>query len=83
MRVEGVAFCSADCLPGGKEAEELPPAVLAAMRHIVYSPLKRLFSFRLGEDTLKELSDASETYLLTQLERGFFTLDFYKSLQIT
>ena len=32
---------------------------------------------------MKELSDVAETYLLTQLERGFFTLDFYKSLKMT
>ena len=45
--------------------------------------LKRLFSFRLGDTAMKELQDLSETYLLTQLERGFFALDFYKSLLIT
>ena len=28
----------------------------------------------------KELCDAAESYLLTQLERSFYTLDFYKSL---
>ena len=31
----------------------------------------------------KELADAAETYLVTQLERGFYTLDFYKSLLLT
>ena len=35
----------------------------------------------LGE-ALKELSDIAETYFLTQLERGFYTLDFYKSLRL-
>ena len=44
---------------------------------------KRLFSFSLPQQSLKCLSDITETYLLTQLERGFFTLDFYKSLCIT
>ena len=29
-----------------------------------------------------ELSDIAETYFLTQLERGFYTLDFYKSLRL-
>ena len=50
---------------------------------IIGCDLKRLFSFRLEEGSLKELGDAAETYLLTQLGRGFFTLDFYKSLLIT
>ena len=31
----------------------------------------------------KELADVAETYLVTQLERGFYTLDFYKSLLLT
>ncbi len=55
---------------------------LAALRYISSCDLKRLFSFRINEDSLKELSDIAETYLLTQLERGFFTLDFYKSMKI-
>jgi len=53
------------------------------MRYIVGCDLKRLFAFRLGEGGLKQLSGLTETYFLTQLERGFFTLDFYKSLKIT
>ena len=28
------------------------------------------------------MADVCEAYLLTQLERGFRTLDFYKSLRI-
>lgn len=52
------------------------------MRYITGCELKRLFSFQVGPETEKELADVTETYLLTQLERGFFTLDFYKSLKI-
>ena len=55
---------------------------LTAMRYIIGCDLRKLFSFKLGDQGLKELSDAAETYLLSQLEQGFFTLDFYKSLQI-
>ena len=57
-------------------------AVLEAMRYICLCDPKRLFSFRLGEDTLQALSALTEAYLTTQLERGFSTLDFYKSLLI-
>ena len=80
----GVLQC-AGCRQPEETGVRLPlhPGTLDAMRYLTSCEIKRLFSFRLGEDTLKELSDASETYLLTQLERGFFTLDFYKSLQIT
>lgn len=55
---------------------------LAALRHVVCGDPKRLFSFRLPEESLNRLAGAAEGFLLTQLERGFRTLDFYKSLQI-
>lgn len=58
------------------------PAVLEAMRYICLCDPKKLFSFQIGEDTLDKLSALTESYLCTQLERGFSTLDFYKSLFI-
>ena len=57
-------------------------AVLEAMRYICLCDPKKLFSFRIGEGTLEKLADLTEAYLTTQLERGFSTLDFYKSLLI-
>ena len=56
------------------------PAMLEAMRYICLCDPKKLFSFQLGGDTLHKLSSLTEAYLTTQLERGFSTLDFYKSL---
>lgn len=56
--------------------------VLDCMRYICTCDSKRLFSFEAGESTLKLLSEITESYLSTQLERGFSTLDFYKSLFI-
>ena len=58
----------------------LTGAALAALGHIVGGDPKRLFSFRLDETSMARLCAASEAYLLTQLERGFRTLDFYKTL---
>lgn len=54
---------------------------LAALRHIIYGDPKRLYSFTLGPDALRRLSGAAEAFAAAQLERGFRTLDFYKSLQ--
>ncbi len=56
--------------------------MLEAMRYITTCDSKKLFSFSAGEDTLRQLSSVTEGYLTTQLERGFSTLDFYKSLLI-
>ena len=58
------------------------PGTLQAMRYICFCDPKRLFSFDLGQENLVGLSQITEAYLTTQLERGFSTLDFYKSLLI-
>ena len=60
----------------------LSAAVADAMRYIVYCDGKKLFSFTVAPETLEQLSGITESYLTTQLERGFSTLDFYKSLFI-
>ena len=56
--------------------------VLETMHYITTCDAKKLFSFSTGLDTLEQLSSITESYLTTQLERGFSTLDFYKSLLI-
>ena len=58
----------------------LTAGVLAALRHIMWCPRKRLLAFRLDGEGLSRLSQAGEAYLMTRLERGFRTLDFYKSI---
>lgn len=80
----GVLQCS-HCQMEDMDGLRLPirPSALAALRYIVHCHEKKLFSFTLHEDTQKELSEISETFLLTQLERGFSTLDLYKSLFYT
>ena len=77
----GTVHC-ASCRDKLEEGVTMPLTVsaLAALRHIVWGPRKRLLSFRLDEDGMKLLSEASEAYLLTRLERGFRTLDYYKSI---
>ncbi len=58
------------------------PSILEAMRYICLCDPKKLFSFQIGKETLEQLGALTEAYLTTQLERGFSTLDFYKSLLI-
>jgi DNA repair protein RecO (recombination protein O) len=78
---QGVLHCAAcrDQLGPGISMP-LDGAALAAMRHVLYGEERRLFSFRLPEVSLQRLSAAAEAYTLTQLERGFRTLDFYKQI---
>lgn len=58
----------------------ITPGVLDAMRYICQCDSKRLFSFDAGVETLDVLSQISEGYISTQLERGFSAIDFYKSI---
>ena len=79
--VQGVLRCRKCGAGEGGLAMPLCESSLAALRHIVYGDPKRLYSFTLGKDALRRLSGAAEAFAAAQLERGFKTLDFYKSLQ--
>ena len=58
------------------------PGILEAMRYICLCDPRKLFGFQLPDPAMTQLSSLTEAYLTTQLERGFSTLDFYKSLLI-
>ena len=79
---QGHLECAA-CRDVSSDGIRMPvtPGVLDAMRYICFCDPRRLFSFRIGEQTSRNLSTVTEAYLCAQLERGFTTLDFYKSLQ--
>lgn len=57
-------------------------STLAAMRYILSSPPKKIFSFDLVDrEEQKTLVRLTETYLLNHLERDFETLSFYHSVE--
>ena len=76
---DGTLACRS-CRPSA-DAVRLDEASLAAMRHILNAPLKQFLSFRLPEDSLSVLSSAAESYFLTQTERRFGTLSYYKNVK--
>ena len=51
------------------------------MRHALYGDPKRLYAFTLPEGALEQFAQVAEAFTAAQLERGFRTLDFFKSLQ--
>ena len=77
----GVLECSTcrDISSGGIRMP-VTPGVIDAMRYITECEPGRIFSFSVSAETLKSLGQLTESFLTTQLERGFSTLDFYKSL---
>lgn len=78
---QGILECTS-CRNGESAGIRMPlnPGILDAMRYICTCDKKRLFSFELSNQNVHLLSSITESYLTTQLERGFSTLDFYKSL---
>ncbi len=52
-----------------------------AMCHICGDRGGRIFAFTVDDGSLDCLSQVAEGYLLSQLERGFRTLDFYKTVK--
>jgi DNA repair protein RecO (recombination protein O) len=78
----GVLLCD-NCKAGNVGIRHpISTGTLDAMRYIISCDSKKLFAFTLGSENLHQLSCITEAYLITQLERGFSTLDFLKSLLI-
>ena len=79
---EGMLECTRCRNLGGGIRMPVTPGVLEAMRYICLCEPKKLLAFSIGQGNLEKLCNLTEAYLTTQLERGFTTLDFYKSLLI-
>ena len=76
---EGVFYCKT-C--GGEfKGAHLGHAAFAAMRHIVAAEFDRIYAVRLMDDAMPELSAVAERYMLSQTERGYSTLTFYRSIE--
>ncbi len=65
------------CESCGKFGMKVPMSVVSAVRYIVLSERQKIFNFNLSESSLTALSDLSEKYTLSTLQRKFKTLDFY------
>ena len=77
---DGYLFCASCDSPeeGFTRRAPVSPACLAAMTHLLASPVNKIFLFRLEESALAELSALTEEYLLLRVERKMKTLDFLK-----
>lgn len=59
----------------------LSKGILAAMRHIIYSELEKLFGFSLPKPDMIKLGEITQQYIMVQLDKRFDTLDFYYSIK--
>ena len=71
----GDLFCGA--CGRGEDAPRVPFAVVAAMRHIIFSPFENVFSFHLSPDLLPVLTRLTETYLQNCFQMKFRLADFF------
>ena len=69
--------CSS-CGKSDKSAIELSPATVDALKFIVMAPAKKIFSFNIPEDSVKELEIISKLYLNEKLEREYKLEDLFK-----
>ena len=58
----------------------LPQDVKEAMRYILKSDTKRLFSFLLPQNAKEILSQICESYILTKSEKHYKSLEYYKKI---
>lgn len=72
----GNIFCS-HCVGAGMK---VPMSVISAVRYIVLSDRQKIFNFNLNESSLEILSELTEKYTMSILQRNFKTLDFYHLL---
>lgn len=75
--LEGKIYCE-NCPKAG--AIPLPKTVITAVRFICLTEPSKIFSFSLSNENMKLLSDVSEKYMLSRVQRKLSALEFYKGL---
>ena len=78
----GSAVHCAHCLPPAP-GKSLPlcAASLEALRYVCAAPAKRIYAFSLEGAAAERFYRLCEEYALAQLDRGFGTLDYWKSVK--
>ncbi len=76
---EGTLCCS-ECQIRNEHKIAADRTVISAMRHIVYSKFKTLYSFEIPAEAAERLSKITERYIVAQTEHRYLTLDFYNSM---
>ena len=75
-------ICCRECRRSIHEANIiLCPDSLHALRYILYAEPRKLMAYSIPEAAAKRAADAAETYLLTQTERRFSTLNYWKQVK--
>lgn len=71
-------FKCSSCGKSDKSAIELSPPTIDAIKFIVSAPAKKIFSFNIPKNAIKELEIVSKLYLNEKLEKEYKLEDLYK-----
>ena len=75
---DGLLYCE-NCMSNSM-LFPLDIGLIKALRHIAFSDFEKIYSFKMDESALPDLSYITEKYLLSKLQRNFKTLEFYKEI---
>lgn len=59
---------------------KIPEPVVLSLKYILYSPIEKIFSFKISDLCRKTLSEITEKYIMFHLNYKFKSLDFYNNL---
>lgn len=71
-------FKCSSCGKSDKSCIEISPATVDAIRFITKAPAKKIFSFNIPENSIKELEIISKLYLNEKLEKEYKLEDLFK-----
>ena len=77
---DGYLFCASCENPadGFTHRRSVSEPVYHALKHILTSPLNKVYLFQISPKSLMELSEIAELFILLRMERKIPTLDFFK-----
>lgn len=76
---DGLLYCE-NCI-SSTALLALDIGLVKALRHIAFSDFEKIYSFKMEDYAIPDLSYITEKYLLSKLQRNFKTLDFYNSIK--
>lgn len=71
-------FKCSSCGKQDKSAIAILPATVDAIRYIALAPAKKIFSFNIPEESIKELEIVAKLYLNEKLEKEYKVEDLFK-----
>ena len=81
---EGAICCTACTVEEGENPLSWKPisdGCYKALHHIAFAQGAKLYAFRTDENTLRELGEITEKYLIPRLEKKIKSLEFFHSLE--